>query len=480
MSADLESERLKREAAERAAREANVKASSEKTARADVANAPPPQPPPEPAKSPGSTNWLIPIVIFAAAGLLFFVISGFWTTWESTNSVKTDDAYVRADVAPLSTKVTGVVRQTAVNDYDKVKTGQMLVELKNDEYKAKVEQAKQAIRDAEVKLADMKQRKELQDAKVSEAKSAVGTSSAGVKEADDSIASAQAAVEEAKAGIEAAKAAIVASRASINGAAADVTRTALERSRQEGLLALESSTKEKVEQIVDENDRAAANLEAQKASLSKAEAELSAKESELKKAMQQLSTSRQEKEKSLLAVESHESELTAQRKQRELLDGEEKELAADLASKKAGLISTQVDLDYTTVCAPIDGVVGELKVKPGQYVSAGTQVITVISATPWVIANYRETQLTHVKVGDKAEVELDALPGKHLKGYVERIAPASGAQFSLLPPDNASGNFTKIIQRIPVKICFDESATTLANLRPGMSAVTTIKPGSGR
>lgn len=141
------------------------------------------------------------------------------------------------------------------------------------------------------------------------------------------------------------------------------------------------------------------------------------------------------------------------------------------------MISAQVDLDYTIVRSPADGVVGELKVKPGQLVSAGTEVVTVISATPWVIANYRETQLVHVKAGDLAHVSIDALPGRHLKGHVERIAPASGAQFSLLPPDNASGNFTKITQRIPVKIVFDEPENKLANLRAGMSAIVTIKPG---
>jgi len=387
---------------------------------------------------------------------------------------------VRADLAPLSTKVTGVVRKTAVNDFDKVQAGQILVELKNDEYKARVEQADQAIREAEIKLADMKQRKEQQDAKVIDAQSTSESSRTSTKQVDDSIATARAAIEEAKAGIEAAKAAIVQSEAGIKAAAADVARTASERARQEALLAEESSTKQHVEQAVDENDRAIANLESQKANQAKAHADLVAHQAQLRKAMEQLSTARAEKEKSLLAVRSRDAELTAQRKQRELLDGEEQQLVADVASKKAGLTSAQVDLDYTIIRAPIDGVVGELKVKPGQFVSAGTQVITVVSAIPWVIANYRETQLTHVKTGDKAEVEFDALPGKHLRGHVERIAPASGAQFSLLPPDNASGNFTKIIQRIPVKICFDEPSDQLAALRPGMSATTTIKPGSGR
>jgi membrane fusion protein, multidrug efflux system len=423
-----------------------------------------------------ASNWIIPVLIFAAAGLVFFLISGFWTSWESATNVKTDDAYIRADIAPLSTKVTGVVNKITVNDFDKVQTGQLLVELKNDEYKARVEQARQAITEAEVKLADMKENKARQDAKVVEARIAIDNARQNVKQADDSTASTQAAIDAANAGIEAAKAAIVQAQASTKAATADVTKTSLERTRQEALLAEESATKSHIESTVDDNERALANLDAQKAAETRSFAELGAKQAQLRQAMQQFSSSKSEKEKSLLAIRTKESELSSEVNQRKLLDGEEKQLAADVASKKAGLISAQVDLDYTKICAPSDGVVGELKVKPGQLVSAGTQVVTFVSSVPWVIANYRETQLRKVKDGDKAEVTIDALPGVRLNGHVERIAPASGAQFSLLPPDNASGNFTKITQRIPVKIAFDEESK-LEALRPGMSVAVVIKPG---
>jgi membrane fusion protein, multidrug efflux system len=439
-----------------------------------------PQPPQSAPSTGRTTDWLIPVAIVAGAGLLFFIISSFWTTWENTVSVKTDDAYVRADVTPLSTKATGVVRVAPVNDFQTVKAGQILVELRNDEYRARVEEAQQAIRQAEIKVADMKQRKEQQDARVAEADSGLENGRTTVTQADDSVAVSEATIEEAKAGIDAAKAAIVQSQAAVRAAAADVTRTALERTRQEALLANESATSETVEKAVDENERAVANLEAQKAAQIKAQAELAARQAQLAKTRQQLTTSQAEKRKSVVLVQNHLSEQTAQIMQRRLLDGEEKQLISDLASKKAGLKSAQVDLDYTIIRAPADGIVGELKVKPGQLVSAGTQVITIISAKPWVIANYRETQLVKAKIGDLAEVDIDALPGTHLKGHVESIAPASGAQFSLLPPENSSGNFTKITQRIPVKICFDEDQPKLANLRPGMSVIATIEPGSKR
>jgi membrane fusion protein, multidrug efflux system len=423
-------------------------------------------------------NWLVPLAIFAAAGIMFFFIATGWTVWENNVSVKTDDAYVRADVAPLSTKSSGIVKETKVNDFQSVKAGQILVELKNDEYKARVDQAKEAIRQVEIKIADMKQRKEQQDARVAQAKSALENSRTSIAQADDTIRSAQASIEEAKAGIEGANASIIQSAAATKSAAADLTRSALERTRQEALLATESATREKVEAVVNDHERALANLDSQKAAQGKAKAELAQRKAQLNKAAELLSSSRSEKAKSLLTIDSHQSELTAQMMQRELLNGEEKQLVSDLAVKKAGLTTANVDFDYTIVRAPTDGIVGELKVKPGQLVNAGTQVITIISAEPWVLANYRETQLVKVKEGDRAEVTVDALPGAHFIGHVERISPASGAEFSLLPPDNASGNFTKVTQRITVKICFDEDKQKLASLRPGMSVTATIMPGT--
>ena len=452
--------------------------SDSQSAKTPTASAPQASTPP-PAKPTLNlvAGWIVPVLIFAAAGLLFFLISGFWTTWESAVDVKTDDAYIRADVAPLSTKVTGVVKQTSVNDFDKVQAGQLLVELKNDEFKAKVEQAKQAITEAEIKLADMKEQKARQDAKVREARLAIENAHQGVKQVDDTISSSQAAIDEANAGIEAARAATLQARASAKAALADVTRTSLERARQEALLAEESATKAHIEGSVNDNERALANLDAQKAAETKSIAELGAKQAELRKAMEQLSSSKSDKEKSLLAVRTRESELDSEINQRKILDGEERQDAAEVLSRKAALTAAQVDLDYTMIRAPKEGVVGELKVKPGQLVSAGTQIVTFVSSIPWVIANYRETQLRNVKDGDTAEITVDALPGLHFRGHVERIAPASGAQFSLLPPDNASGNFTKITQRIQVKIAFDEEENKLSNLRPGMSAIVVIKPG---
>jgi len=118
--------------------------------------------------------------------------------------------------------------------------------------------------------------------------------------------------------------------------------------------------------------------------------------------------------------------------------------------------------------------VGERQVRPGQLVSPGTQAIAFIDVTKWVLANYRETQLTNVKIGDPADVRIDQYPGQVIHGKVLEIAPASGSQFSLLPPDNATGNFTKVVQRIPVKSALDYAAFA-AKLRPGLSVIATVR-----
>jgi membrane fusion protein (multidrug efflux system) len=150
------------------------------------------------------------------------------------------------------------------------------------------------------------------------------------------------------------------------------------------------------------------------------------------------------------------------------------QLVADLHAKNAALTVAQVNLGYTKITAPEDGTVGERQVRPGQLVSPGTQVIPFVSSVKWVEANYRETQLTNMKVGDPAEIRVDEYPGKIVRGRIAEIAPASGSQFALLPPDNATGNFTKVVQRIPVKITLDD-ANLAATLRPGLSVIATVR-----
>jgi len=173
-------------------------------------------------------------------------------------------------------------------------------------------------------------------------------------------------------------------------------------------------------------------------------------------------------------LRSNELSAEAERRSKAVLESQHTQLQADVHAKQASLAAVQVNLGYTKIYAPDNGTVGERQVRPGQLVSPGTQVISFVALTKWVQANYRETQLTNVKIGNPAEIRIDEYPGQLIRGKVVEIAPASGSQFALLPPDNATGNFTKVVQRIPVKIALDDS-TLATKLRPGLSAVATVR-----
>lgn len=153
-----------------------------------------------------------------------------------------------------------------------------------------------------------------------------------------------------------------------------------------------------------------------------------------------------------------------------VLEAQIAQSGAAVTAARAALVVAKLNLEYTTIIAPQDGVIGPRQVKPGQLVSVGSQ-ITTLTPLPnvWVIANYKETQLTHMAVGQEARITVDTFPRHTLRGHVQAFAPASGAQFALLPPDNATGNFTKVVQRISVKILVDDADGLADRLVPGMS-----------
>jgi membrane fusion protein (multidrug efflux system) len=342
-----------------------------------------------------------------------------WNSWEGGKpEQETDDAYVRGDLTPLSTKVSGIVGAVHVSDYQQVHKGDLLIELQDNDYQAQVGQANAAVAAAKAAIENNRRQKLLQEAKI----------------------------DRALAGVSQAQAEIAAAEAGIAGAQADLDRNFSERTRQEALLETNSTTRQKVEQAVAAEQGSRAQLTGRQASLEQTKAVLSSSQA---------------------AVE-------AERRGLEVVNSQEFQLLADLQGKEAALTVAQVNLGYTKIYAPGDGTVGERQVRPGQLVSPGTQVIAFVDKVKWVQANYRETQLTNVKVGDPAEIRIDAYPGQTIRGKVMEIAPASGSQFALLPPDNATGNFTKVVQRVPVKIELDD-ASVAAQLRPGLSVITTVR-----
>ena len=429
---------------------------------------------PVPSKRSFSFKKIVPaVVLLLAAGILFGIIGG-WNRWVGSGSQKTDDAYLRADITPLSTRVSGTVAQVAVADYQRVKAGDLLVQLKDDDFKAQVAQAEAGVAAALAALENNAKQKELQSSRIIQAQAGLQGAGAEINQTGAAIEAAQADVANADAGVDAAKAKIPDAQAAVAAAQADADRTLLERKRQEALVELGSATRQKLEQVVADQERFAAILESRKAELAQTRALLAGRRADLSKAGAQVSLRQAEKQRARAQSSSRSAEVDAQIKQRGVLDAQEQQLRADLSAKQEALKVAQTNLDYTRILAPTDGIVGERKVRIGQLVSPGTQVISLVENTIWVQANYKETQLTNVAKGDSAQITVDTFPGVVLRGHVEEIAPASGSQFALLPPDNATGNYTKIVQRIPVKIVLDPNPAIAERLRPGMSVIAEI------
>jgi membrane fusion protein (multidrug efflux system) len=314
--------------------------------------------------------------------------------------------------------VAGIVRTVHVEDFQKVHKGDLIVELQDDDYRAQVDQASAGVAAARAAIENNRRQRELQDSRISKA----------------------------LAGIDQARAQIAAAEAGKQAVEAQVVRARSERKRQEGLYQTHSATQQTLEAAVANDDQLSAQLASRDADLNAAQTMLRSSE---------------------LSAE-------AERRSKSVLESQDMQLQADLLAKQAALAAATVNLGYTKIYAPSDGNVGERQVRPGQLASPGTQVISFVDVTKWVQANYRETQLTNVKVGDSAELRIDQYPGQVIRGRVLEIAPASGSQFALLPPDNATGNFTKVVQRIPVKIALDDKAFA-ASLRPGLSVIATVR-----
>jgi len=393
-------------------------------------------------------RWIVPAIILLLAAGIMILITGNWNRWVSERvSQKTDDAYVRADLTPLSTKVAGLVATVAVSDYQPVEAGDLLVQLRDDDFRAQVQQAEAAVLSSKDAIVNNERQKEFQDARI--------------VQADEGIRATEAEFAAAQAGIEAAKSAIANAHSAIDATKADVQRTGLERRRQEALIAAESATRQKLEQVVADEQRSRAQLASRQDDLAAATAQFASRQADLARARARLGSAK--------------AELEAQKRQRAVLDAQELVLRADLDSKRAALTLAQINLGYTRITAPAGGFVSERKVRPGQLVSPGTQVISLVQSDVWVQANFKETQVRHMRAGDPANILVDAFPGASLKGKVDQVAPASGSQFALLPPDNATGNFTKIVQRVPVKIVLDSGQTTVGRLRPGLSVIATVR-----
>jgi membrane fusion protein (multidrug efflux system) len=298
-------------------------------------------------------------------------------------------------------------------------------------------------------LQELRAQEEVADSKITQAQAAVAAS--------------ESLIAAAEAGVAAADSTIRTAQAANTGAEGQFKTTSQEMERQEGLYSGKATTLQKLQSQQAMMASARALFESRQSDMVAAQAQKQARFADLKRAQ--------------AGLESSKADVIAATSSRRVLTAKEKQLRAEIEARQAALQSAKIALGYTTIVAPADGYIASRNVLPGQIVGPGTTVVSLVQEAPWVQANFKETQLGRIRPGDIAEIRIDTFPSRSWKGHVLLIAPASGAQTALLPPDNATGNFTKITQRIPVKITLDPDQD-VTSLRPGMSATVVVKTGN--
>jgi len=438
---------------------------------ASVLSAPAQRAPPEMPRArrrPWSGITLVRLAVLIVAGVIVVLFATQWDRWVGLAVRQvTDDAYVRGDITPLSAHIEGYVRRVPVDDFQRVKQGEMLVEIEDDDYRARVAQA-----DADLLAAKAEAR-----GIEAEAMSRRWKLQRAVEDLDNQIALLHARV----AALDKSKAVLTLAQIDFSRAKQLLGTPAESRQQydraQKALSTADAQVNETLAQVY--QARASLGLPAQPSSgedlgqvppgLDETFSSVLEAQADMVKSAAQLGVvhSFDQGPKQMLDefakhgdVDRYFAQLTAE--------------APAVKQAEAKLDLAKINLGYTRITAPADGEVSERDVRAGQYVHAGTQVIAVVPDNVWVVANYKETQLTHVAIGQRAEIRVDTFPGIAITAVVDSIAPASGAQFSLLPPDNATGNFTKVVQRIPVKLRISPDNPLAGKLRPGMSVVATI------
>jgi membrane fusion protein (multidrug efflux system) len=370
------------------------------------------------------------------------------------NRESTDDAQIDGHITPIASKIYGRVGTVLVNDNQAVKAGQTLVKIDPADYQAAVDQAKAAL-----ELAESEARSAGVDVPRTAENVASGTSSA-----DAQLLGAQADQAQAQATVEQAQTADLAwAQANVEKSQANAVLAQADLARYKPLM-------EKGEISKQQYDAAKANADASTSALKADQEKLAQAQRNVEVVKAQLDAAKARVLQARAGVEG----ALADKKQVSMRTADAQAKVAKVAQARAMLDAAVLNLSYTNVVAPVDGVATHKQVEPGQIVQAGQGLLVVVPLQDvWVTANFKETQLRNMKAGQEAEVKVDTY-GKTFKGHVDSIAGATGGVLSLLPPENATGNYVKVVQRIPVKIVLDPVSSNKAVLRPGMNVDATV------
>ena len=388
----------------------------------------------------------IVVVVVALAGV------GVWL-WVTAGRESTDDAQVDAFVTQIAARVSGTVTRVAVDDNQIVEAGAVLVELDPRDYQVAVDKARAELADAEATAV----------AAQSNVPITSTTAASNITTARGGIAQAQAGVAASEKEVEAARARLTTAQARVREAEANATKAARDVERLRGLLARDEVSQQQFESTSSAAEAQKAAVDSSRSQVAEAEAGIRVAESKLMQAR----AGEQQARAELETAQTGPSQVTATKARASSAE-------ARVQQARATLAQAELNLQYATVKAPVRGVVSKKGINAGQVVQAGQPLLAIVQLDVWIIANYKETQLKSMRPGQRVVVDVDAFGSREFHGKVDSIAGATGSRFSLLPPENATGTFVKVVQRVPVKIVLDPGQDPDRLLRPGMSVTPTV------
>jgi membrane fusion protein (multidrug efflux system) len=388
---------------------------------------------------------LVAVLAVVGVGLWFYLTRG---------RESTDDAQVDAHLIPISARVGGTILRVAVDDNQMVDAGTLLVEIDPRDYQIAVDKARAELADAESAAI----------AAQSNVPITSTTTKSDVSTAQGGLAGAQSGTEVAKRDIEVAQARLAAAQARLREAESNATRAGRDVERLRGLLAKDEVSQQQFDAAASAADAERASVDTAKAQIVEAEAAIRVAESRQKQA----AAEEAQAHAALQSAQTGPEQVTAMR-------ARASSAQARVEQAKANLAQAELNLAYAVVKAPTRGVVSKKSVNPGQVVQSGQPLLALVETdNVWITANFKETQLENMRPGQPVSIDVDAYGGAEFNGHVESIAAATGARFSLLPPENATGNFVKVVQRVPVKIVLEAGQDPEHVLRPGMSVTPTV------
>ena len=415
--------------------------------------------------APGRARLLLVAAVLVLAGLGY----GAYLWHYSRTHVSTDDAYVSARISPVSARVSGTVAEVLVRDNQDVKAGEVLVRLDPRDFEVALAQGRAAAEAAKGDLENAVVSVPLTDETT---RSLADQAEAAVATAEEASRIATHDLEERRGLLKAKQAAEASAAATVRMAEADLERARQDRERTKSLVEDRMIAQQDFDHADAAFKSAQAALDVARQRVSQAHEEALQAEATVRSQTATLAQTRRRSEEARAALATARS----QRQQVKVRQAQVDAARGRLGQASANLRQAELTLEYATIRAAVAGRVTKKSVEAGQVVQPGQPLLSIVNLDDvWVVANFKETALTEVKAGQRATVEVDTHPGVIFKARVDSIQAGSGAVFALLPPENATGNFVKVVQRIPVKLLFEPGENSRHLLVPGMSVVPTIE-----